>query len=269
MEIHHEIITKSYTIRLRNIQMPPFKHWHQRTEFLLVHSGNCRVWIGKEEFPGKPGDVFVIHSGEIHTLNCEKNCFLYVCTFDPSILYSFQPEVQFLQPFIPAEALERLSLLEQVREIFAEMLREKQQEKSWHDVLIRSDIIRLYSLFVRHFPREVSASKQSMTKFLHFQQALCFIAEHFGEDIKLSDVAKTINYNPSYVSSLFVTYTGVNFKNYLDSFRINKAVDLIKNTNTTIADISAQCGFENIRTFNNTFKRVTQMTPSQMRGGRI
>lgn len=269
MGIYHEIITHSYTIRLRNLQEKPYDHWHQRTEFLLVHSGNCRVWIGKEEFLGKPGDVFVIHSGKIHALGCEKDCYLYICTFDPAILYSFQPEVKFLQPHIPAESLEQLGLLEQVRGLFAEMLQEKQQAEDWHDVLIRSDIIRLYSLFVRHFPREVSSSKQSMTKFLHFQQALSFIAEHYAEDIKLSDVAKTINYNPSYVSSLFVTYTGVNFKNYLDSFRINKAVDLIKNTNITVAEISTLCGYENIRTFNNTFKRVTQMTPSQMRSERI
>ena len=82
-------------------------------------------------------------------------------------------------------------------------------------------------------------------------------------------MAKIINYNPSYVSSLFVSYTVVNFKSYLDSFRINKAVELIKNTNATITDISAQCGYENIRTFNNTFKRVTQMTPTQMRDGQV
>ena len=269
MEIYHEIIKSNHTIRLLCIQGKPYDHWHQRTEFLLVHSGNCRVWIDKEEFQGKPGDVFVIHSGEIHTLTCEKDCLLYICTFDPAILYSFQPEVTFLQSYIPAEALEQIGLLEQVRGIFAEMLREKQQAKNWHDVLIRSDIIRLYSLFVRHFPREVSSSKQSMTKFRHFQQVLSFIAEHYGEDIKLSDVAKTINYNPSYVSSLFVTYTGVNFKNYLDNFRINKAVELLQKTSTTIAEISALCGYENIRTFNNTFKRVTQMTPSQMRACQI
>ena len=265
MAIRHEIITKSYTIRLRNLQIIPFDHWHQRTEFLLVHNGNCRVWINKKEYHGKPGDVFIIHSGEIHALTCEEGCYLYVCTFDPSILYSFQPEIKFIQPYIPSESLMQLGLLKHIRGIFEEMLQEKEDEKDWYDVLIRSDIIRLYSLFVRHFPREVSSSKQNMTKFIHFQQALSFIAEHYGEDIKLSDVAKTINYNPSYVSSLFVTYTGVNFKTYLDSFRINKAVELVKNTNTTFADISAQCGYENIRTFNNTFKRVTQMTPSQMR----
>ena len=97
MEIYHEIIKSNHTIRLLCIQGKPYDHWHQRTEFLLVHSGNCRVWIDKEEFQGKPGDVFVIHSGEIHTLTCEKDCLLYICTFDPAILYSFQPEVTFLR----------------------------------------------------------------------------------------------------------------------------------------------------------------------------
>ena len=269
MEIYHEIITKSYTIRHKNVKKKPYLHWHQRTELLYVQSGLCRVWIGKEEYLGKPGDVFVIHSGEIHAVSCGQDCYLYICTFDPSILYSFQPEIKFLQSYIPGEALGQLGLQEHILGLFEEMFREEGEEKDWHDVLIRSDIIRLYSLFVRHFPREVSSSRQNMTKFRHFQQALSFIAQHYGEDIKLSDVAKTISYYPSYVSSLFVTYTGVNFKNYLDSFRINKAVELIKNTNITIADISAKCGYENIRTFNNTFKRVTQMTPSQMRNERI
>lgn len=269
MKIHHEIITTNYTIRLRKGQVHPNDHWHQRTEFLLVHSGTCQVSISKEEYQGKPGDLFVIHSGEIHALTCEENCLLYICTFDPSLLYRFQPVVQFLQPYIPAEALAQIGLLEQVRGVFAEMLQEDTQPEAWHDVLICSDIIRLYSLFARYFPLEVSSPKQSMPKFLLFQQALSFIAEHYGEDINLTDVAKTINYNPSYVSSLFVTYTGMNFKRYLDSFRINKAVDLIQNSNATIADISAKCGYKNIRTFNNTFKRITQMTPSQMRADQI
>ena len=269
MEIYHEIITKSYTIRYRNVKKKPYLHWHQRTELLYVQSGLCQVWIGKEEYQGKPGDVFVIHSGEIHAVSCSKDCYLYICTFDPSILYSFQPEIKFVQSHISTDELAQLGLHEHIHQLFEEMYREEGAEKCWHDVLIRSDIIRLYALFIRHFPREVSPAKQSITKFRHFQQALSFIAEHYSGDIKLSDVAKSINYNPSYVSSLFVTYTGVNFKNYLDSFRINKAVELIKNTSTTIADISAQCGYENIRTFNNTFKRVTQMTPSQMRACQI
>lgn len=269
MEIYHEIIKHHYTIRLRNLCKPPYDHWHQRTELLLVHCGNCRVWIGKNAYQGKPGDLFVIHSGEIHALTCEENCQLYVCTFDPSILYSFQPEIKFIQPYIPAQALQEVGLLEQVKALFAEMLREKEQAESWHDVIIRSDILRLYTLFVRHFPRDVSSSKQNMTRFLHFQQALSYIAQHYTENIRLPDVAKTISYNPSYASSLFVTYAGVNFKTYLDNFRINKAVKLLQSTNLSIADISSLCGYENIRTFNNTFKRVTQRIPSQIRETRI
>ena len=94
---------------------------------------------------------------------------------------------------------------------------------------------------------------------------LAYITEHYAENISLADLSATINYNASYISTLFVTYTGVNFKTYLDNFRINLAVELLRSSNQTVADIAAHCGYENIRTFNNTFKRITGTTPSFVR----
>ena len=132
-------------------------------------------------------------------------------------------------------------------------------------MLIQSNIIRLYSLLVRHFERQTPPENQSIARFENFQNVLRYITENFAGNITLAQVAKEINYTPAYVSTLFVTYAGVNFKSYLDSFRINKAVELVKNTDMTVLDIAAGCGYVNVRTFQYAFKRITGQSPSEMR----
>ena len=44
-----------------------------------------------------------------------------------------------------------------------------------------------------------------------------------------------------------------------------EAVRLLQSSQLPIADISAACGFENIRTFNNVFKRITGTSPSELK----
>ena len=266
MQIFHEPIKPNYTIAKYQALLRGFDHWHQRVEFVLVLEGTCRIKVGKSSSRlCQKGDLTVVQSGDIHSITEAENCIVYICTFDPSFLFYFQPDVKIVQTFITAEELKKAGIDGRIREIFEEMYAEKCLDAVWSDVLIRADIVRLYSLLVRSFERENVSDEQTLTQFRNFQNALQFIADHYRENITLADIARITNYNPVYVSTLFVTYTGVNFKTYLDSFRINQAVKLVRGTNLTFTDISAKCGFDNIRTFNNVFKRITGMTPSQLR----
>lgn len=265
MRIHHESITRSYTIAKIQKKHTGRRHWHQRMEFAYLLDGQCEITIGKDSRTCSPGDVIAIHSGEIHALLNQNVCTMYICTFDPGMLYHFQSKIQFIQGFISADELKSAGIDMQIRHIFDGMLYEQDNAGNCHELLIRSDILRLYGLLVRHFERQTLPDNQKLTKFENFQNVLRFITEHYAENITLADIAKTINYNSSYVSTLFVAYTGVNFKNYLDSFRIGKAVELVSNTDLTVADIAAQCGYENIRTFNYAFKRITGQSPSGLR----
>lgn len=265
MKVEHENIVGSYSINKRIRQYKSWDHWHQRSEFLYVLEGQPRVCIGSDIFNGHPGDLFVVQSGQIHSISSDHVCTMMICTYDPGVLYSFQTELQFIKSFISSRELQEAGLENEVLRIFEEILQEKQAAHPMHEVIIRTDILRLYSLLVRNFERESSSGSRNMTKFRHFQNVLTYITEHYNESISLGNIAKTISYHPSYVSTLFVTYTGMNFKAYLDNFRIGKSVELLRTTDLTISDIAAQCGFDNIRTFNNTFKRVVGSTPSLVR----
>ena len=69
MNIHHEHITRGYTVAKMTRHHSGRLHWHQRMEFVYILDGECRIKIGKEERLCLPGDIAVMHSGEIHALS--------------------------------------------------------------------------------------------------------------------------------------------------------------------------------------------------------
>ena len=266
MSIYHENIKKNYSINKRtNVVFDGLDHWHQRTEFVYMVDGECDVKVGNKCYTCKNGDLVVIHSGEVHSFESKDVCTLYIVTFNPSIVYNLQSEVCFLKNYITADELKETGLDIKVNNILEEMLFEKTNGEGWNEVIIQADVIRMYGLLVRCFEKPVHPNDKNITRFKKFQAALLYIAEHFFENITLEDIAREINYNKTYVSTLFITYTGVNYKKYLDRFRINKALELIRDTDLSITDVALKCGYENVRTFNNTFKRIMGLSPTNIR----
>ena len=269
MNIFHELITPSYTIGHLHRRSNDGFHWHQRAEFAYILYGECTITVGKEPHLCTPGDLIVVHSGELHAFVTHVESDIYVCTFDPQLLYRFLPEIKFVQSYISKQALEEAGIAEEIASLFREIEQEKKSQAACCDMIAQADIIRMYSVLVRHFEKEILPDRKILAKFSEFQAVLQYITENYTENITLNGIAHKLNYTPSYVSKLFVTYTGVNFKNYLDSFRIRHAIKLIKNTDLTIADIASNCGYNNIRTFNNAFKRISGTFPSDMRKANI
>jgi len=265
VNIHHEKIASMYKIRIKANWMRTVPHWHQRTEIALVQKSGFSVTIQGRSYIAQPGDILVIRSGEIHHLRAlEQEAAMGLCIFSPTLLSLSHTGTPSIRNFIRAEELEQAGIRQEVNDLFFQLLEEYNQGQKHADLLIQARIQLLYGLLARHFEEAPSGSK-TLDKFQEFQQILSYISENYNQNLNLAEIAKKLNYNPSYVSAMFVTYTGVNYKVYLDSIRISQASKLLLNTNHSISHISAQCGYENIRTFNNVFRRITGMTPSQFR----
>lgn len=266
MKIRHQTFQNNFSI-VKEVNARGADHWHQSVEMVYVLSGEVRIKIGNTEKICTAGDMAVMHSGEIHSVRSQTAGSMYICIFEADVIRNLSSETKYTRNFISSAELQERGVEDKIHGIFDEIYQENTEKAIWDDVMIHADLMRIYALLVRNFERSNDYKPQMIAKIQHFQEALFFIEESYAQSITLADVAKAINYNPNYVSTLFVSYTGQNFKKYLDSFRINKAIELIKQSGNTFADISVKCGFPNIRTFNNVFRRVTGMTPSQMRQG--
>lgn len=267
MNIYHEDIKASYSIRCLQRLRRSVPHWHQRMELLMIDRGSFRVTVRGEEYIGTPGDVFVIRSGQIHHIQpLEQDHAIYVSTFPTTLISLLQPSLCQISCHITRAQLEQAGILQKIKGLLDEMLEEKNREEKYADMAIQARIQIVYGLLARHFEVAQTDTK-TMDNFLDFQAVLSYINENYKEQITLADIAGKLNYSTGHVCTMFLTYTGQNFKAYLDSIRVHEASRLLLGSNAMISRIGVQCGFENVRTFNNVFRRVTGMTPSQFRKG--
>ena len=80
--------------------------------------------------------------------------------------------------------------------------------------------------------------------------------------ISLGDVADRLDTNTTYVSRLVNNAYNLGFPEFINTLRIDYAEQYILNHREAKQDeIAAKCGFLSASSFNNTFKKITGMTP--------
>ncbi len=97
------------------------------------------------------------------------------------------------------------------------------------------------------------------------RQAKQYIDQHYAEKIILEDLADVVGLNPVYFSVLFKEKTGMNFTAYLLSVRMEKAKQMLVETNETISAIGESVGYKDSRYFSQTFARAVGVKPALYR----
>ena len=114
-----------------------------------------------------------------------------------------------------------------------------------------------------HQPRDPLPPENPLPANIHF---ICdAIRQNYSQTIRLGDLAAQCKLSPEHLSRLFHQTTGLRFKDYLTEVRLNRACELLIETNDLIADISAHVGYSTLSRFNRSFRDYTGMTPSEYR----
>lgn len=92
-----------------------------------------------------------------------------------------------------------------------------------------------------------------------------YIADHFDQPLSIQSLADELGISPSYFSSLFSKCMGVGFHEYLTRFRMEEARQLLTATRYPINQIAVTVGYADQSSFTKAFKRVTGITPYQLR----
>ncbi len=241
------------------------KSWHKNIEICKVVSGNIEMTINNQTFLVSPGDMVIINSGEIHRFEMRSEvCIVDICTFDPLILYNFGTDYSITKTHIKANEIAECGIEEQISDCFNNLFSEKNNGDSSSKIIMQADILKIYGLLSRNFQEE-KKDEASLSKLNSFHKIIEYISDNYSEEITLESLSKKFNYSTVYISSSFSTCAGVNFKYYLDNVRVSKSIEFLNETTLTISQIALNCGFSNIRTFNNVFKKITGSTPKAVR----
>ncbi len=109
----------------------------------------------------------------------------------------------------------------------------------------------------------IEDKRQSDTKPI--RDAKQFIQDNYNRQITLEEVSGKVGFNATYFSSLFKKETGYTFLEYLSEVRINKAKELLKDTNYSVMVICENVGYSDIKHFTKTFVKHTNLKPNEYR----
>ncbi|MFJ7727935.1 response regulator [Neobacillus sp. NPDC097160] len=101
------------------------------------------------------------------------------------------------------------------------------------------------------------------------ENACKYILDNLHRKITLDEVANYLHLNSSYFSRLFKKEIGENFVKFVVKLKMNRAKDLLEQTNYTILEISDMLGYENQSYFNKTFKSLEGLAPIEYRNGKL
>lgn len=96
-------------------------------------------------------------------------------------------------------------------------------------------------------------------------QILKYIDCNMSKDIGLDDIAAELNLTSNYLTKYFKNKTGMNFKTFLTTKRMEKAKELLTETNMLIKDISEKCGYNSSKQFIVNFTKMTGISPTEYR----
>jgi two-component system response regulator YesN len=117
-----------------------------------------------------------------------------------------------------------------------------------------------------HFLDEIKflrSTKKQLSK--EIAQAVQFIQARYNVDISLHQIAEHLHITPNYLSTLFKKELQLNFSEYLTRIRLEKAKELLLNTNLKSYEIADSVGFADDSYFSRAFKKHVGVRPNGFR----
>lgn len=218
-------------------------------EYILEGSGDYTINGGRH--PIEPGMLFFLSPADLHSLNTEGvelyNVMFPCSFFDSDLLFSlFTPGTAAALKLSPEDRC----LMEQ---LLAEVAGSNDAEYALQ--FLRCCLLKLSTLLSPEKSRPDS----------HIRAAIVYILENFRSGITLQQTAEQIGLTPTYLSALFQSETGKNFKSYVDDLRFDHAAKLLRATHLPVSEICAAAGFNDYANFSRRFRKKYDCSPGEYR----
>lgn len=131
----------------------------------------------------------------------------------------------------------------------------------------------------QHFHESVNRTEQVMDQtVLDFQlvipdniksrrvkSMLEYISENYMKKISIDDLVEPLRTSATYLNQKFKEETGFTFNDFLNRYRIQRSIQLLKEDDYKIYNIATETGFKDYKYFINVFKKYTGILPSKFR----
>ncbi|MCC6423455.1 MAG: helix-turn-helix transcriptional regulator [Phycisphaerales bacterium] len=269
------IAVKHVTVTDPMQEDPPSYHPYFEVAMWLRGTGDTN--IASRSVPQRPYDIFISGSSQPHwgtggTYPKEA----IVVYFLPNILCDWgspDESLTILDRFSAEQPIERhivrpdAALRKHLVAAFRQMTIEFDSFRFGRRLKLQTMLISLLVDLIRWEIKKGLFVKTTCAKHEDWAQvilAIRYMRDHFSQGIYAADIANAAGViSESRLRELFRETLKMPWTQYLQSYRIHRAILLLKEPNRNITEIAYESGFESLSHFNRTFKSVTGASPSQ------
>ena len=233
-------------------------HVHDSVEIICLLSGTVDVSVCDVKHRLHPGDMAIAFPSVPHSLD-------YVSDDAVGVAMFFLPDIisEFSTTFrtkLPVNAVLTADILPEEMKLLIRQMHKLSAEDN-------SPLMQGYvHLFLSYMfcTLELRPLTKSMESGLA-QQVLHYISEHFTEPLTQDSVSHALGISSIHLSHIFSQQLKVNFREYINALRIDRACSLLYDSSLSISQIAYLSGFGNPRTFHRAFLARCQTSPNKYR----
>ncbi|MFD0715455.1 helix-turn-helix domain-containing protein [Paenibacillus sp. GCM10027626] len=274
--IHRGDIETRYEVFINRVHesflTPP--HTHDFIEINYVAEGRGYHYInGSDPLAVRRGDIFILPVGTSHmyrpySANHQEPLIVYNAVF-PFELVPMWSRSMPVPPQLEAFLMSGKQHYRQyadpdgsIGQLFDQMYQEFVQKPLGYTSLLMSSAI---AILIRLLRLEMKIELEQLRTASKLDDVFQYIQRHYCETIPLKKAADLACLSPGHFSQIFRAATGRTLVEYIQNMRIDKSCSLLCTTTMKIAQIAEMVGYQDLRFFQNIFKRKTGTTPSEFR----
>lgn len=253
-------------------------HWHEEAEFFYCLEGETLFQVDTEYFHVRAGQAVFIDGGDIHAAHAHgtAGCSFFSLVFDPHLLTSAHYDA--VQENLVLPFLDRRStfprLISRGQEGAGGLLSQlinlieccRFQTKGYEGAVKGYLFLMLAEITRQDLAcnRTVN-NRQEHSKIDRIKTVIQYIQHNYTQPIRLIELADLIPMSEGQFCRFFKSMTRQTPIDYINSYRIRQAAELLRETDRKISDIALEVGFDNISYFIRVFRKAMQCSPSEFR----
>lgn len=237
-------------------------HWHEHIELHYVVSGHTTIKLEQEDVLACQGDLVIANSSILHEGFCDGTPMeTLVAIFN---MADFSRELAdkniIFQPHIQNDP----EIVRIMRTISGEMLRQEIGGR----LVCKGCLLQLVAYLVRHYAREMLDQEDSLRRRKKLERlniVYQYIERNYSGPIGNRELADLIHVSEGRFSHLFKESAGMAPLQYINKVRLEKAANLLKRGDYTVAEVANAVGFSDYNHFGRLFRRAFGCTPMEAR----
>ena len=250
-------------------------HWHEEAELTLITEGEGLYQIDLVDYEVKKGDILFVPPLLLHSVslaqsqNEEMISETYV--FHLNFLGGNSTDICSTRYFVPIMNHELIlpCLITQkhpayvsIRKIFRQIAALYHEEVPGYELALKGLFLQVIFLLLQYSTKQAkNVLPEEGTPADKLKNVLDYIEIHYAQTISVEELAKICCFSEYHFMRFFKKHMNMTCVEYVNNVRLEKAVELFEQGNTSILEVSLSVGFHNLSYFHRAFKNKYGMTP--------